>query len=256
MKYIAPRDEVITEGNPTPPYIDENPAAAISGSVVPAAFFNVLQKEILNVITGEGADLTPDDGNQSQLYEAILALIDTYAAGGGGGGGGPWALAARLIIAGAGLSGGGDLTADRTINLDLSDLTAITALEAADMFGVYDNSAAATRKVSWETMLAGIAVALAQEPGGVPGLGQVGSYVLCGLASGGVVGGGFGTGGDSGGGGGIVAGSALLPSRAGTWRSHGFISMAGVVIDQNSGSSMGGGLGYASFNFGLFQRIA
>ena len=52
------------------------------------------------------------------------------------------------IGAGTGLSGGGDITATRTIDLDLSDCTAITTLSDPDEFGVYD-SGVGQRKITY-----------------------------------------------------------------------------------------------------------
>jgi hypothetical protein len=173
MDYALARNAVVTVEDPEPDYIDGDRAAGITGSFPPAKFFNQLQREVLNVI--EGAELVPSNANLSQLYEAILALIAEHS-GGGGGGGGPYVPTTRALTAGTGLSGGGTLAADRTFNLDLSDLTAITELQAADMFGVYDNSAAGTRKISWETLLGLIADALDGDGGGVPAFGAVGSY--------------------------------------------------------------------------------
>jgi hypothetical protein len=163
MDYALARNAVVTVEDPEPDYIDGDRAAGITGSFPPAKFFNQLQREVLNVI--EGAELVPSNANLSQLYEAILALIAEHS-GGGGGGGGPYVPTTRALTAGTGLSGGGTLAADRTFNLDLSDLTAITELQAADMFGVYDNSAAGTRKISWETLLGLIADALDGDGGG------------------------------------------------------------------------------------------
>jgi hypothetical protein len=58
------------------------------------------------------------------------------------------APSSRTITAGAGLSGGGNLTANRTINLDVSDLTAETAITSGDYIAVYDTSAGVTRKAT------------------------------------------------------------------------------------------------------------
>lgn len=59
----------------------------------------------------------------------------------------------RTITAGDGLSGGGDLTLDRTINLDVSDLTAETSPVSGDYVPLYDVSASATRKVTLSNLL-------------------------------------------------------------------------------------------------------
>lgn len=175
MDYALARNAVVTPEDPTPDYIDGNRLSGIVGSYPPAKFFNQLQREVLAVI--ENAGLEPSANNLEQLYEAILALIAAGGGGGGGGGGGPYVPTTRTLTAGAGLTGGGDLSANRTFNLDLSDLTAITTLENADMFGVYDNSASATRKISWGTLLALILAAIDGGDGtAVPGYGEIGSY--------------------------------------------------------------------------------
>lgn len=208
MDYAVARNAVVTPEDPTPDYIDGNRAAGITGSYPPAKFFNQLQSEVLNVI--EGAGLTPSAANLSQLYEAILALIAEYGGGGGGGGGGPFVPTTRVLTAGAGLSGGGDLSANRTFTLDLSDLTAITALADEDMFGVYDASEAATRKISWEVLLGLIADALDGGDTGIPAYGAVGSYASVSVAF--APGGGYAAGS-------VVSGS--LFGLTGTWRVHG-----------------------------------
>lgn len=56
------------------------------------------------------------------------------------GGGDPGVLESRLLTAGSALSGGGDLSADRTFDLDITEPTTITALEDADLMIVADNS--------------------------------------------------------------------------------------------------------------------
>lgn len=208
MDYAVARNADVTPEDPTPDYIDGNRAAGIVGSFPPAKFFNQVQNEILNVI--EGAGLTPTSANLSQLYEAILELIAEYGGGGGGGGGGPFVPTTRVLTAGEGLSGGGSLGADRTFNLDLSDLTGITALQDADQFGVYDASAAATRKISWAVLLGLIADALDGGDTGIPAYGAVGSYAFHAQSVG------------SGGpypAGSVVSGS--LFGLTGTWRVHG-----------------------------------
>lgn len=69
MKYIAP----IGAADPNDPYIDGNPGAGIEGSAVPAAAIEDAQREIVNVI--EEAGLVPDDGDLTQLYQALLIII-------------------------------------------------------------------------------------------------------------------------------------------------------------------------------------
>jgi hypothetical protein len=56
---------------------------------------------------------------------------------------------ARTITAGIGLSGGGDLSANRTLDLDVNDITTLVGSTdpAADFLPLYDASGAVTRKV-------------------------------------------------------------------------------------------------------------
>jgi hypothetical protein len=56
------------------------------------------------------------------------------------------APAARTITTGVGLSGGGDLTADRQFNLDIDELTAAAADGAADYVAFHDASVGVARK--------------------------------------------------------------------------------------------------------------
>jgi hypothetical protein len=74
MKYVPPLGEA-----PDTPYIDGNPAAGIEGSIVPAASIEHDQREIVAVI--EGAGLTPDSADLTQLTQAIAKFItDAIAA--------------------------------------------------------------------------------------------------------------------------------------------------------------------------------
>ncbi len=75
MQYIQPFDQ---PSNPTAAYVDLNAPTGTDGSIPPAAFFNVIQAEILNVITGAG--LTPNGALRNQLLQAILALIPPSSA--------------------------------------------------------------------------------------------------------------------------------------------------------------------------------
>ncbi|QDT95559.1 hypothetical protein [Gimesia aquarii] len=62
----------------------------------------------------------------------------------------------QTITAGIGLSGGGDLSADRTINLDINSLTAESTIDNSDLIAIYDASAGAIRKQTRSEFLAGI----------------------------------------------------------------------------------------------------
>lgn len=72
MKWIPPYDR---PANSLDRYVDLNAATGTDGSIIPAAVINILQDEILNVITHAG--LTPNGTDPTQLRQAILALLPT-----------------------------------------------------------------------------------------------------------------------------------------------------------------------------------
>lgn len=147
MDFVAPLDAA----NPGDPYVDENPNAGIDGSIVPAAFFNQGQRELVNLILGAG--LVPDPDDLTQVLEAILALI---AAGSGGGGTGE-VPAARLISTTEGLTGGGDLSANRTHKLDFGGLAAAGAIAGSDLVAIYSLLGTAHKKVTIDDLAAALA---------------------------------------------------------------------------------------------------
>ena len=233
MEYIPPRDALTADEA----YRDENPTAGISGSVVGAKFFNVVQAEILKVIReGLGAE-APTDANHDQLYEAILALI-AEASGEGGEGGGPWALAARAIAAGAGLSGGGNLSADRELKLAIDTLAALSgALADEDSFPLHDASVPGDRRITWALLKVAIAEAVAGASPGIPAFGAVGSYIFTRLGSGVTIPSVGAT----------VSGSLFDPTRVGTWRYHGGGTFTHWVGDIGGTTE--------TRPYGLYQRI-
>jgi hypothetical protein len=54
-----------------------------------------------------------------------------------------------------GLSGGGDISASRTLSVDITNATAETTVDNADLILIYDNSATALRKMTRANFLAG-----------------------------------------------------------------------------------------------------
>lgn len=60
------------------------------------------------------------------------------------------------ITAGVGLTGGGDLSANRTINLDITELTAETTIADGDLIAIYDDSAGAHRKMTKANFVLGL----------------------------------------------------------------------------------------------------
>lgn len=69
MKYVPP----LGAPDDNDPYVNPNPVAGIDGSPVPAAAIEHTMREITHVITQAG--LTPDEGDLTQLYQAINDLI-------------------------------------------------------------------------------------------------------------------------------------------------------------------------------------
>lgn len=61
------------------------------------------------------------------------------------------------ITAGIGLVGGGDISSNRTIDLDIPELTAETTPNGADLIAIYDTSASAHRKMTRSDFLSGTA---------------------------------------------------------------------------------------------------
>ena len=58
--------------DPQAPYVVADTTKQIDASIVPAAFFNAVQQEILAVIKGAG--LTPDDNDDYQLAKALNVI--------------------------------------------------------------------------------------------------------------------------------------------------------------------------------------
>lgn len=79
-----------------------DPGTATPATRVTAPWLNDVQENICHVIEQAGISLAGEYGDYSQLYDAILALIDAHAGegGGGGGGGGPYLLLAGGTMAG------------------------------------------------------------------------------------------------------------------------------------------------------------
>jgi hypothetical protein len=59
------------------------------------------------------------------------------------------------ITAGIGLSGGGDISSNRTIDLDIPELTAESSVANNDLIAIYDDSAGAHRKMTRSDFLSG-----------------------------------------------------------------------------------------------------
>lgn len=76
---------------------------------------------------------------------------------------GSYALEARTITAGTGLSGGGDLTADRTINIDFTGVSLATAVaDANDQFLVWDSIDDVYRRLEFADLNDGMSLTASQ----------------------------------------------------------------------------------------------
>jgi len=84
---------------------------------------------------------------QTELDAVVSAMSDALALR---------ALTSRAINTGAGLNGGGDLSADRTLSLDIDGLTEESSAAGGDFIVIWDVSAGALRKMSRSNFLAGI----------------------------------------------------------------------------------------------------
>lgn len=71
MKYTPPLGSLEADA----PYVDGNPTAGIRGSVVPAAPFNQLQRELVHIITQAGLEPSADD-----LTQVLAGLKKLFAA--------------------------------------------------------------------------------------------------------------------------------------------------------------------------------
>lgn len=108
-----------TPGSIAGQFQDGNPAVGQQATQLLAAWFNDLQENIVHVIEQAGFDLSK--GNGAQLYESIIALIAGVVGAGGGA-----VPTTRLVSSGGLVTGGGNLSTDRTLTV-----TAATSAEAA-----------------------------------------------------------------------------------------------------------------------------
>lgn len=100
-----------TSGNVDNRFHPGNPATGQQATLVDQDWLNAVQEEIVGVI--EEANIPLEKGNNTQLAEAIVALI----AGVVGDGSGAVPTTRQVLVAGGLLTGGGNLAADRTIGL-------------------------------------------------------------------------------------------------------------------------------------------
>ena len=69
MKYTPPLGSLEDDA----PYVDGNPSAGIRGSVVPAAPFNQVQRELVHVISSAGIE--PSNSDMTQVWQALQKLL-------------------------------------------------------------------------------------------------------------------------------------------------------------------------------------
>lgn len=127
-----------------------NPAIGQIATLIAADWLNAMQEAICRVI--ELANIDLEKGNDQQLYDAIVALISGIVGDGSG------AVPTTRLVSTSGLaSGGGDLAANRTIDVpkasqaEVSALTidnkAVTPLALAGLVGLSSVGAAKVIKV-------------------------------------------------------------------------------------------------------------
>ncbi|WP_145440170.1 hypothetical protein [Gimesia chilikensis] len=109
----------------------------------------------ISTLTAESSNA---DGDLIAIYDTSASAMRKqtraeFLAGIEGGDGVP---NTRAISAGVGLNGGGDLSADRTLALDINGLTAESTANDADTIAIYDASAGAIRKQTRGEFLSGV----------------------------------------------------------------------------------------------------
>lgn len=77
MKYVPPFGAT----DPDEVYLNRNLGTGTAGSKVDAKFFNDLQAEIMNLL--DTAGIVPDDGDLTQVYQAVLAIVAANVTPGG-----------------------------------------------------------------------------------------------------------------------------------------------------------------------------
>ncbi|QDT26792.1 hypothetical protein Enr10x_21020 [Gimesia panareensis] len=114
---------------------------------------------------GTEFDISTLTAESSNADDDLIAIYDTSAAGMrkqtrseflAGVSGGSGVPSTRTLTAGIGLTGGGDLSADRTFALDLNGLTAESTASDSDYIAIYDGSAGAIRKQTRGEFLSGV----------------------------------------------------------------------------------------------------
>lgn len=119
----------------------------------------------INLSSGTEFDISTLTAESSNADNDLIAIYDTSASGMrkqtrseflAGVSGGTGVPSTRTLTAGIGLTGGGDLSADRTFDLDINGLTAESTASDSDYIPIYDASAGAIRKQTRGELLSGV----------------------------------------------------------------------------------------------------
>jgi hypothetical protein len=121
-----------TSGNVLNRFSEGNPAAGQLATRLSAAWFNDVQENLAYLI--EQAGLVLAKGDETQVFDAIVAVIASVGAGGGGGG--DDVPITRLVNAAGLATGGGALATDITIT--------VPKASGADVLAATDDTKAVT----------------------------------------------------------------------------------------------------------------
>lgn len=129
------------------PYTDESAQDAIGSILVDSASIDLTYNDGVPSITAAVIPGGISHAAITNIGTNTHAQIDTHIAAANPHSGS--VATSTTITAGVGLSGGGDLSANRTIDLDVNDITTLVGSTdpAADFVPLYDASGAVTRKV-------------------------------------------------------------------------------------------------------------
>lgn len=99
---------------------DGSPATGQEATQLTADWFNALQDEIVAVI--EGANIALNEAQSDQMYQAIVALIAGVVGDGSGA-----VPTTRQVLSGGLVTGGGNLSADRTLTVPKASAAEVAA---------------------------------------------------------------------------------------------------------------------------------
>lgn len=102
----------------------------------------------IGTVDGANDLLVIEDATDGSIKK--ISVDDAFAGAGGS------VPDSRTLTAGAGLTGGGDLSANRSFAVDIAGTTAETSVEDADSILIHDDSAGALREMTRANFLAGV----------------------------------------------------------------------------------------------------